>query len=159
MVRSLLNKSYLRYTCIPQKLVNLIMNCISILGWLSSHCEYGELSDSFTRGRAIRQGDTLFRLPIFLCYSWKNYHNGIPFLPLIMVSVSLSLLENMSIVTTTHVFPTSFFADDLFLFSEASVQQASILKQCMDIFCRLYLDQGCKRRKMTETFSALWDVF
>lgn len=62
----------------------------------------GELSDSFTRGRAIRQGDTLC-LPIFLCYSWKNYHNGIPFLPLIMVSVSLSLLENMSIVTTTRV--------------------------------------------------------
>ena len=112
---------------IPIQLVKLIMSCVSTASY--QIVLNGELSESFTGSRGIRQGDPLSPYLFVLCME-KLSHT-------IQHAIEMNYWKPIQSSQSGPFISHLFFADDLILFSEASTSQATIMKCCMDTFCNL----------------------
>ncbi|KAH9769016.1 reverse transcriptase domain-containing protein [Citrus sinensis] len=101
---------------IPIQLSRLIMECVTTV--TMSILWNGEITEEFSPGRGVRQGDPLSPYIFVLCIErlscWK---------PIRLVKRGTPL---------THL----FFADDLLLFAEASIDQAYIIDAVLENYCR-----------------------
>ena len=111
---------------LPYLLIEVIMECISTARmqvlW------NGEPSSSFNPSRGVRQGDPLSPYLFVMCMErlFQTIEESIiaqRWKP-IRASRDGPLLSNL------------FFADDIILFTEASVEQAVVIQDCLDRFCR-----------------------
>jgi hypothetical protein len=118
-------ESVLREAKIPIEIVNLIMNCVTTPSF--QVCLNGELTESFTSKRGIRQGDPLSPYIFVLCMEKLSH--------LINYAIETKQWKPVRASGSGPFISHLFFADDLILFSEASDYQASVLKGCLDLFC------------------------
>ncbi|XP_031402735.1 uncharacterized protein LOC116212324 [Punica granatum] len=109
----------------PSNLRRVILQCITTASmqvlW------NGELTESFNMGRGIRQGCPLSPYIFVLCIERLSH--------LISSAVGDGIWR--PIRTGRHGSPIShlMFADDLLLFSEASMEQVQVIKNVLDAFC------------------------
>ena len=110
---------------IPQHLVDIVMTCINSANLLILW--NGEPMEKFAPSRGIRQGDPLSPYLYVICMERlahlidQEVHNG-NWKP-VKASRGGPPISNLA------------FADDLILFTEASVEQAQVMKWCLDRFC------------------------
>lgn len=110
---------------LPTALVKLIMSCVTSTSF--QIVVNGDLSESFSAHRGIRQGDPLSPYIFVLCMEKLSH--------LISSAVEVKQWKPFRASQSGPAISHLFFADDLVLFAEASVSQATILKSCMDEFC------------------------
>ncbi|KAL6138042.1 hypothetical protein ACLB2K_063330 [Fragaria x ananassa] len=112
---------------LPTNFVKIIMSCVSTASY--QIIVNGELSNSFSGSRGIRQGDPLSPYLFVLCME-KLSHS-------IQNAVEMGhwkpIQSSYSSPRSSHL----FFADDWILFSEASSTQATVMKGVMNLFCSL----------------------
>ncbi|XP_024190144.1 uncharacterized protein LOC112194121 [Rosa chinensis] len=89
----------------------------------------GDLSEKFTAGRGIRQGDPLSPYIFVLCMEKLSH--------LIQSAIEVGQWKPIKSSQSGPLVSHLFFADDLILFAEASTNQARVLKKCMDLFCSI----------------------
>lgn len=89
----------------------------------------GQLSDEFAMGRGIRQGDPLSPYLFVLCMERLSH--------LIDTSVEHGDWSPIRLSRNGPRISHLFFADDLFLFAEASVEQTDIIRNTLGVFCSL----------------------
>lgn len=127
---------------IPETLICVIMNCVS-----SSPFQVlwnGNSTDAFLPSRGLRQGDSLSPYLFVLCMERLGHFideatvNG-SWRPLFLSRRGLAL---------THL----FFADNLMLFSEASIDQAAVVNNILETFCHFF-GQKISRAKWHIFFS------
>ena len=116
----------LKQTSIPIHLFRLIMECVTSASM--SILWNGEVTEAFTPGRGIRQGDPLSPFLFVLCI--ERLSHGITqammegrWRPICLAKYGTPL---------THL----FLADDLLLFVEASIDQAYVVDAVPDNYCR-----------------------
>lgn len=107
----------------PQNLIDLILSCVSLV-------HNGSRTEFFPTSRGIRQGDPLSPYLFILCL---EYLSG-QILDEVEIGSWNPIKVGRSGVSLSHV----FFADDLFFFSEASMENASTIKRVMTDFCSLF---------------------
>lgn len=109
----------------PLIMNEVIMECISSpsmrILW------NGEQTESFSPTRGIRQGDPLSPYLFVLCMERLNQ--------IIEESILAGKWKPIQISRGGPQLTNLFFADDIILFSEASVEQALIIAECLDRFC------------------------
>ncbi|XP_040372858.1 uncharacterized protein LOC112194030 [Rosa chinensis] len=120
-------ESVLYESLLPQSLVKLIMSCITSTSF--QICLNGELTQSFNAQQGIRQGDPLSPYIFVLCMEKLSH--------LIQSTVDIGAWKAVRASQSGPKISHLFFADDLMLFSEATSDQACIIKQCLDTFCSL----------------------
>nr|KYP38810.1 Transposon TX1 uncharacterized [Cajanus cajan] len=111
---------------IPKNLIGLIWHCIS-----SPSMQVlwnGEALSEFTPSRGIRQGDPLSPYIFVLCME-RLFH-------LIDIAENHKLWKPIKLSKKGPPLSYLAFADDLILFSEATLDQAEIINTCMDLFCK-----------------------
>lgn len=106
-------------------MVRIIMACIT-------SCKLnvpwnGEKTEDFVPIRGIRQGDPLSHYLFTMCMERLSH--------LIDVEVSSKNWKGIRASRNGPCLSHLFFVDDLILFGEASVQQATLIKNCLDVFC------------------------
>ncbi|VVA40999.1 PREDICTED: reverse mRNAase, partial [Prunus dulcis] len=89
----------------------------------------GELTDSFSPQCGIRQGDPLSPYIFVLCMEKLSH--------LIQQKIHDRAWKSVQICQGGPHISHLFFADDLILFGEATIDQAWLMKQCLDDFCQL----------------------
>ncbi|BFG41163.1 hypothetical protein CerSpe_274360 [Prunus speciosa] len=89
----------------------------------------GELTDTLFPKCGIRQGDPLSPYLFVLCMEKLSH--------IIQQSVQDKAWKPVQICQSGPFISHLFFADDLILFGKASVNQAIVMKNCLDGFCRL----------------------
>lgn len=102
------------------------MHCVSTVKY--QICINGELIDSFTPMNGIRQGDPLSPYLFVLCVEKLSH-----------ITFDLAQKGSWKAVKSSQSGPMVsylFFVDDLILFAEASVKQARIMKDCLELFCQ-----------------------
>ncbi|KAK0586151.1 hypothetical protein LWI29_001876 [Acer saccharum] len=87
----------------------------------------GEASDSFRPKCGIRQGDPLSPYLFVLCMEKLSH--------IIQLKITEGLWKPVKISRGGPAISHLFFADDLILFGQASVKQAQVMKDCIDLFC------------------------
>ena len=112
--------------CLPQLMVDLIMNCIT-----SAKLQVlwnGEPTPQFSPSRGIRQGDPLSPYLYVICMERLAH----------LIDKEVRSGGWKPVRASRHGPPISnlAFADDLILFSEASVAQAEVIMNCLDKFCQ-----------------------
>ena len=116
----------LQQTGIPIQLSLLVMECVTS-AWMSILWN-GEATTEFVPGRGIRQGDPLSPYIFVLCIEWLSH------------GISHAVREGSwkPIRLAKHGTPLThlFFADDLLLFAEASIDQAYTIDAVLDNYCR-----------------------
>lgn len=109
---------------VPQKLVNIIMSCIS-----SSELAIlinGNATNFFQSSRGVRQGDPLSPYLFIL---------GMKFLSLLIHNqISNHFWTPIPITSPGPFISHTFFADDIFLFDEANVNNAKAITNVLDDF-------------------------
>lgn len=109
---------------ISSSLSRIIMECISIV---SMHIVWnGSLTESFKLRRGIRQGCPLSPYLFVLCMERLGL--------LIHREVNDNSWRTISITKNGPSLSHLFFADNLFLFAEANVNQARLVNKVLDIF-------------------------
>ncbi|PRQ26177.1 putative RNA-directed DNA polymerase [Rosa chinensis] len=111
----------------PDSMVKIIMECVTSTSF--QVCVNGELSTTFRAGRGLRQGDPLSPYLFVLCMEKLSH--------LINSAIEVGEWKPVRASGSGPYISHFFFADDLILFSEANTHQASILKQCLEVFCVL----------------------
>ena len=110
---------------IEGRLNDLMMSCISEVNY--KVVVNGELSESFVPKCGIRQGDPLSPYIFVLCMENLSH------------VINQKLIEKSWIpVKISKGGPDIFhlfFVDDLILFGKATLQQAQIMRECLDTFC------------------------
>ncbi|XP_061993910.1 uncharacterized protein LOC133711840 [Rosa rugosa] len=112
---------------IPDQLTKLIMHCITSPSF--QVILNGDLSDKFSAGRGVRQGDPLSPYIFVLCMEKLSH--------LIHSATEVGQWKPIQSSQSGPLVSHLFFADDIILFAEASTTQAKVLKKCMDLFCSL----------------------
>lgn len=112
---------------LPTNFVKIIMSCVSTASY--QIIVNGELSNSFSGSRGIRQGDPLSPYLFVLCME-KLSHS-------IQTAVEMGHWKPIQASHSGPHISHLFFADDLILFSEASSTQATVMKGVMNLFCSL----------------------
>lgn len=110
---------------IPKKFIDIIMKCVS-----SSSMRVlwnGEPTHSFSPSRGIRQGDPLSPYLFVMCMERLNQ--------LIEEAIFHEEWRPISASKKGPLLSNLFFADDIVLFAEASIDQANVIKKCLDRFC------------------------
>lgn len=110
---------------LPQKLINLIMECITSPAF--SVLWNGEVSGDFHPSRGIRQGAPLAPYIFVLCMEKLSH--------MIVDSVHDRAWIPIKAGRSGPVISHLIFADDLLLFAEASVSQMTHVLQVLDVFC------------------------
>ncbi|XP_031099664.1 uncharacterized protein LOC116003863 [Ipomoea triloba] len=87
----------------------------------------GQKSDWFTPQRGLRQGDSISPLLFVLCMERLSH--------LILDSIKQEKWKWIKICRNGPHVSHLFFADDLILFGEATMEQAVEMKKCLDAFC------------------------
>ena len=110
---------------LPLLLINVIMECIttSSLQVLWN----GEPTDSFAPSRGIRQGDPLSPYLFVMCME-RLYHT-------IEEAIINKKWKPIYASRNGPMLSNLFFADDIVLFAEASVEQAHVIQDCLARFC------------------------
>ncbi|KAF7844993.1 ribonuclease H [Senna tora] len=114
-----------KWPAIENKLRNIIMTCITTTSlnvlW------NGEETEDFKPTRGLRQGDPLSPYIFVICMDLLSH--------IINNSASNNKWKGIKMgknnITITHL----MFADDLLLFGEATSEQATYIKDCLDRFC------------------------
>lgn len=127
---------------LPIRLIDIIMECVT-----TSNLRVlwnGEKTEAFKPSRGIRKGDPLSPYLFVLCMERLNQVIeeavlGNQWKP-IYASRGGPMLSNL------------FFADDIILFAEASIEQAGIIKDCLTRFCAVF-GQKVSLNKSTVYFS------
>ena len=115
---------FLRDLGLEENLIYLVCKCTSSssMNILSS----GECTSEFFPSRSIRQGDPLSPYLFVICMERLSH------------LISLAMAPNLwkLVVLSRGGSPIShlYIIDDLFLFAEASLDQAAIIKSCLGIF-------------------------
>ncbi|KAK0578928.1 hypothetical protein LWI29_018508 [Acer saccharum] len=104
---------------------DLIMWCITSVNYRV--VLNGEVSDQFSPGCGIRQGDPLSPYLFVLCMEKLSH--------LIFERRNLGTWKSIKISRGGPEISHLFFTDDLILFGQASISQAKTMKECLDIFC------------------------
>ncbi|XP_061998871.1 uncharacterized protein LOC133716160 [Rosa rugosa] len=112
---------------IPNQLTKLIMHCITSPSF--QVILNGDLSDKFSAGRGVRQGDPLSPYIFVLCMEKLSH--------LIHSATEVGQWKPIQSSQSRPLVSHLFFADDIILFAEAFTTQAKVLKKCMDLFCSL----------------------
>ena len=110
---------------LPQQMVDLVMNCIR-----SAKLQIlwnGEPLEAFTPSRGIRQGDPLSPYLYVICMERLTH--------LIEFEISMGNWRPVRASRGGPLLSNLAFADDLILFAEASVDQAQVIRECLDKFC------------------------
>ncbi|KAL5733231.1 hypothetical protein ACOSQ2_032923 [Xanthoceras sorbifolium] len=87
----------------------------------------GEISDAFSPGCGIRQGDPISPYLFVLCMEKLSH--------LIVDCVNKGSWKPIAVSRGGPLISHLFFADDLILFGHATTQQAESMKLCLDRFC------------------------
>lgn len=89
----------------------------------------GRMTDSFSTTRGIRQRDPLSPYLFVLCLERLGH--------LIQSKVETGLWKGIKCTRACPTLSHLFFADDLLLFSEASLDQLEVMESCLKEFCEL----------------------
>ncbi|KAH9650382.1 hypothetical protein KPL70_026367 [Citrus sinensis] len=116
----------LQQTGIPIHLSRLIMECVTSASM--SILWNGEATEAFIPGRGIRQGDPLSPYLFVLCI--ERLSHGIT--QAVMDGRWRPIRLAKYRTPLTHL----FFADDLLLFTEASIDRAYVVQAVLDNYCR-----------------------
>lgn len=110
---------------IPSKLVDVVWHCISspVMKILWN----GESTDPFTPSRGVRQGDPLSPYIFVLCIERLSQ--------LISLLVDQGVWKPIKLNRNDPPLSHLCFAGDLILFGEASLSQAHVIQQCLEVFC------------------------
>nr|KYP70239.1 Putative ribonuclease H protein At1g65750 family [Cajanus cajan] len=109
----------------PLKIIELIWNCISTAKFRMLW--NGEMLESFSPSRGIRQGDPISPYLFVLCME-RLFH-------LINISVTQKLWKPIRLSRSGPELSHLAFADDLILFAEARLDQVEIIQACLNLFC------------------------
>lgn len=118
-------RSTLKETGINMSWINLIMHCVqspcmSIL-W------NGDRLQEFIRERGIRQGDAMSPALFVLCIEKLSQ--------MIIRKVEAGSWKGIRLVDAGPTLSHLCFADDIVLFTEATLDQIAIIRDCLDRFC------------------------
>ena len=111
---------------IPIQLSRLIMECVTTV--TMSILWNGEITEEFSPGRGVRQGDPLSPYIFVLCI--ERLSHGIS------QAVREGCWKPIRLVKRGTPLTHLFFADDLLLFAEASIDQAYIIDAVLENYCR-----------------------
>lgn len=110
---------------LPILLIDIIMDCVT-----TSELQVlwnGEPSRSFKPSRGVRQGDPLSPYLFVMC------------MERLFQTIEAAIIENkwkpIRASRGGPLLSNLFFADDIILFAEASVDQANIIHDCLTRFC------------------------
>lgn len=110
---------------LPDKMIQIIMTCITSaskrLLW------NGVETDDFRPSRGIRQGDPISPYIFVLCMERLAHRIRLETEKGVWKPIRLTRGDTM----LTHL----FFADDVVLFGEASLEQIEVIKDCLQDFC------------------------
>ncbi|KAK3230980.1 hypothetical protein Dsin_002861 [Dipteronia sinensis] len=124
-------KQVLEKVGIVGRLNNLIMSCVSSVQY--KVILNGELSESFNPRSGIRQGDPLSPYIFVLCMEKLSH--------LINQKLEEGAWKPVKVSRGGPGISHLSFIDDLILFGHASVDQAEIMRECLDNFCDLSCQQ------------------
>ena len=107
---------------------------LDLIMWCVTSVQYrvvinGEVSEPFTPGCGIRQGDPLSPYIFVMCMEKLSH--------LITQKVGFGTWKGVKISTGGPSLSHLFFADDLILFGQATLSQARSMRECLDVFCGL----------------------
>ncbi|XP_031116716.1 uncharacterized protein LOC116020380 [Ipomoea triloba] len=120
-------QSTLLYAGFNECWIRNIMECVCT-SRLAVACN-GQTSDWFKPKRGIRQGDPISPILFVLCIERLSH--------LIENAVDKGTWKGLKITRKGPILSHLFFADDLVLFGEASMHQASVIKKCLEEFCSM----------------------
>ena len=112
---------------LPQRIVNVMMHCIST--YSMSILWNSEPTAKFIPSRGIRQGDPLSQYIFVVCMERLS--------ELIEEEVRRGDWRPIQASRGGPKLASLFFADDIILFAEATSEQAHLTKSCLDKFCQV----------------------